>query len=244
MAYASRSGRARTSPTNPQAFGVCDRCGIWYNFVNLQWQYDWRGAALQNLRILVCNTCLDTPQEQLRAIVVPADPTPIVNARTENYAADETDYRSLSAPTVYDPTTGIPVPNTNERVTQDGSMRTTQPLGPPTGQTESAIMPQFQAVAYDVPVPVLSVNANGSDQITVTCSAPHNLSTNAQISVNGLSNKRATGFYSITVTTATAFTYQTNTAIPSGSLLTSGTGIFTALVGLPYNYSQIPQTGI
>lgn len=244
MAYASQSGRAKTSASHPEAFGVCDRCGIWYNFVNLQWQFDWRGAALQNLRILVCSTCMDEPQEQLRAIVVPADPVPIVNARTENYVGDETNYRAISAPTVYDPITGIPVPGTIDRITQDGTLRTTQPIGLPTGLTEAAIMPQFQSLKYDVQIPVLSINANGSDQITVTCSAPHNLVTNAQISVSNLANKRAAGFYSVTVTTATAFTYQANVAITSGSLLNSGSVIFTALVGLPYNYSQIPQTGI
>jgi len=244
MGYASRSGRARTSPNNPQAFAVCDRCSLWYNFCDLQWQFDWRGAALQNLRILVCRDCLDTPQEQLRAIVVPADPTPIVNARTENYAADETDYRTISAPTVYDPTTGIPVPGTTTRITQDGSNRTTQPLGPPTGLTPNAISPLFDGQAYDVQLPVLSIIANGSDQIAVTCSSPHNLSTGSQISVSGVRNNKASGFYSVTVTTGTAFTYQANVAIPSGSLLGSTTIVATALVGVPYNYNQIPQTGI
>jgi len=244
MAYASRSGRAKTSPSNPQAFGVCDRCGIWYNFANLQWQYDWRGAALQNLRILVCNTCLDTPQEQLRAIVVPADPTPIVNARIENFTSDETDYRSLSAQTVYDPTTGIPVPDSDTRVTQDGSARTTQPLGPPTGLTQSAVMPLNQTTAYGVALPLVSITSNGTTIINVTCSSPHGLSNNSQVSVEGVSNAEAAGFYSVTVTTATAFTYQTGTTVPSGSLLTSGSRIITALVGLPYNYTQIPQTGI
>lgn len=252
MAYASQAGRARTSSKNPQAHAICDRCGFRYNFVNLQWQYDWRGAALQNLRILVCNTCLDTPQEQLRAIVVPADPTPIINARTENYAADETDYRAVSAPTVYDPTTGIPIPSSTDRITQDGGLRNTQPIGAPVGLTESAIMPLNQGVAYDVQLPIVSVTAvtntsvdpTGTNQISVTCSAPHGLSAGSQISVSGLSNNGANGFYSVTVTTATAFTYLPNRAIPNGSLLTSGTIIVTALVGVPYNYSQIPQTGI
>lgn len=244
MAYASRSGRARTNASNPEAHAICDRCGFRYNFVDLKWQYDWRGAALQNLRILVCSTCYDTPQEQLRAIVVPADPTPIINARPEQYVSDETNYRTTSAPPVYDPNTGIPIPSDNVRVTQDGSTRTPQPIGPPTGLTQAAQSPEFQAQAYNVLLPVLSINANGTDQITVTCSAAHGLSTNSQISVAGVSNNNAAGFYSVTVTTGTAFTYQTNVVIPSGSLLGSTTRVATALVGLPYNYSQIPQTGI
>ena len=89
MGYASKSGRARTSSTRPQAFAVCDRCGIWYNHVDLKWQYDWRGTSLQNLRFLVCRRCLDKPQQQLRAIILPADPVPINNPRIEPFAEDE-----------------------------------------------------------------------------------------------------------------------------------------------------------
>lgn len=93
MGYASRAGRARTSASNPQAFGVCDRCGIWTNHNRLHWQYDWRGASLMNIRLLVCDTCLDTPQQQLRAIVVPADPTAIEQPRTEPFLQDEANNR-------------------------------------------------------------------------------------------------------------------------------------------------------
>ncbi len=42
MCYASRSGRASTNASNPQAHAICDRCGFRYNHVNLKWQYDWR----------------------------------------------------------------------------------------------------------------------------------------------------------------------------------------------------------
>src|SRR4029077_5841619 len=92
MAYASQAGRAKTSSTNPEAHAICDRCGFRYNFNSLQWQFDWRGPTLQNLRILVCDICLDTPQDQLRAITLPADPVPIINARPELYPQDSTDY--------------------------------------------------------------------------------------------------------------------------------------------------------
>lgn len=243
MAYASQSGRARTSTTSPEAFAVCDRCGAWENWKNLSWQFDWRGASLINIRLLVCNRCYDTPQEQLRAIVVPADPTPIINARTENFLQDETNYSTISAPTVYDPTTGIPIPSTITLVTQDNQNSTNQPIGVPVGLTQGAVMPLNQAVHYAVPVPVLSISANGTTVITVTCSKPHGLSTNAQISVEALANNQADGFYSIIVTTATAFTYATNNPIPTGALLTSMTNMLTALVGLPLGYDVIPQVG-
>ena len=82
-------GRARVSSRNPRAFAICDRCGFLMNHDRLSWQFDWAGASLINKRILVCETCNDVPQQQLRAIVLPADPVPIMNARPEQYNIDE-----------------------------------------------------------------------------------------------------------------------------------------------------------
>jgi len=284
MGYASRSGRAQTSARNPRAFGVCDRCGQWYNHNRLSWQYDWRGASLQNTRILVCNTCLDVPQSQLRAIVVPADPTPIINARVEAFVQDETNYRSTSGQNTTDPNTGIPVPGTNIRVTsvpsggllllEDNSgailledntnflvqeatgstatenTRVTQQTGETRadksqqpGLDQNAIMPLQVNTAYYVTLSLVSVTSDGFGNINVTCSSAHNLSTGNQISVEGLSKATANGFYTVTVTTATAFTYQVNPVLSSGSLLTGTTKMVTANAGLPYNNTQIPQTG-
>ena len=243
MAYASKLGKARISSRNPQGAGVCDRCGFVFNHVNLQWQYDWRGAALQNLRLLVCSRCTDTPQQQLRAIVLPADPTPIMNSRVENYADAETDFFIASTPTVYDARTGIPVASTNFLVTEIGSNLTPQAVGSPLGLEPGAVMPLQENVTYGALLPVLSVSSNGTTTITVTCSQAHGQATNSQISVEGLSNTVANGFYSITVTTATAFTYQINSVIPTSSLLTGTTRIITAIVGLPINYPQIVQIG-
>lgn len=77
-------GRARVNARYPQAFAICDRCGIRYNHADLVWQYEWAGTGLQNQRILVCQrTCLDEPNEQLRVYVLPADPIPIRNPRPE-----------------------------------------------------------------------------------------------------------------------------------------------------------------
>lgn len=103
MGYASKAGRARVSSRNPQAQAVCDRCGIWHNHVNLQWQFDWAGASLINKRILVCERCLDVPQEQLRAIVLPQDPVQINNPRTEWFIQDETNFRQTSIAPAADP---------------------------------------------------------------------------------------------------------------------------------------------
>lgn len=121
MAYASRAGRARTSATNPQAHAICDRCGGRYNHVDLQFQFDWAGATVQNKRILVCRHCLDEMQPQLRSITLPGDPPPILNPRPENFTAAETNFRV---------TEGSPLPITvpdddTVRITEDGNQRIT-----------------------------------------------------------------------------------------------------------------------
>lgn len=90
MAYASISGRARTDPKNPRAFGVCQRCGLWYNLESLVWQHEWRGNDLTDIRLRVCTlTCLDVPFEQNRPLYLPPDPPPVDQPRTENFAVDE-----------------------------------------------------------------------------------------------------------------------------------------------------------
>lgn len=241
MSYASQSGRARTNAKKPQAFSVCDRCGMWYNWIDLRWQYDWRGTSIQNLRVLVCNRCYDTPQEQLRAIVLPADPVPIINARSENFLAAETTYRTVSFKTVIDPVTGIPIPSTVKRITQDCQNRTTLPFGVPVGLNQNAVMPLQGIVHYGVALPILSVISDGSATVTVTCSAPHNLQNDDQISAQGLSFKFSNGFYSVTILTATAFTYMTYGDNPAGSLLLDTSRIITCKIGLPLGYKRIPK---
>jgi hypothetical protein len=132
MGYASKLGRARISARNPQAAGVCDRCGRVVNHVDLRWQFDWRGASLMNTRVLVCRTCEDKPQEQLRTIVIPADPVPIMNPRVQDYVAASTDYRTTQGNTT-DPVTGLPIPGGDQRITEDDAYRVPQQTGEPPG---------------------------------------------------------------------------------------------------------------
>lgn len=129
MSYASRAGRARTNPRSPASHAICDRCGGRYNHVDLSWQYDWSGASLINKRILVCNHCTDTPQQQLRTIVLPADPPPIMNARPENFVNASTDYRVTSGLNSVNLQTGIPVPGGDFRITENNNNRVTQQTG-------------------------------------------------------------------------------------------------------------------
>jgi hypothetical protein len=253
VAYASRVGRARTSVTNPQAHAICDRCGFRYNWVDLRWQFDWRGATMQNIRILVCNDCYDTPQEQLRAIVVPADPTPIINARVQDFALAESDYLSVTLPKVTDSVTGIPIPPDINIVAQNCEKITTQAVGSassdPTvsriGLDPNAVMPLNGKLHFNVLLPVLSITTNGTTIVTVTCSAPHKLVAGvSQVAIEGVPIVEACGFFTIRTATATQFTYEVNYQLPSTSLLTDSTRVTTALVGVPIDYPEIPQTGI
>lgn len=243
MAYASRSGHAKTSVRNARAHAICDRCGFRYNLIDLSWQVEWRGPILQNIRLLVCRPCYDTPQENLRTIVLPADPEPVMNARVQDFVGAETDYRSVSLPVVIDPATGIPIPSTTLRITEDCKNRTLGPFGVPVGLDQNAIMPYNGGVqkAFGVPLAVLSVTGNGTATVQVTCSEPHGLQPNNQISAEGLAVAAANGFYSVNVLGATTFTYMTYGSIANESLLTPTTRIVTALVGLPYGYEQIPK---
>jgi len=238
VGYASQAGRARTDPRSPRAHAICDRCGFRYNFQDLNWQYDWRGAALQNLRILVCGRCKDVPDEQLRAIVLPADPTPIINARVEPFTADEG--ANFLTPTGQTNAIGVPTYNSGTTITNGAQTITYQPIGNPTGLTQAAQMPLVLDQVWSVTVPVISMIAAGTTTITCTCSSAHGLSSGAQVSIEGVKNKLASGIFSITVTTGTAFTFSVFSAIPSGSLLTGTTLVKTANIGLPYGYTTVP----
>lgn len=85
-------GKATVDPSYPQAFAVCDRCGIWHNHVDLQYQHVIAGQAYINSRMLVCERCWDEPSLFLRPLILPPDPVPIRDPRVENFAADEIDY--------------------------------------------------------------------------------------------------------------------------------------------------------
>jgi len=208
------------------------------------WQMQWMGAKLGNLRILVCCRCLDVPSEQKRAIVVPADPMPVIQPRTQDYYDAETNLRAISAPTVYDLVTGIPVPGTTTLVTQDGQNLSTQNVGIPADLDPGAVMPLQGTTAYHVAIPLTSVYSLGDNTVYVTCPSAHGLSTGAQIIAQGLTNKHACGAYNVTVTTGTAFNYTANVVIPSGPLLAGTSQIVTANVGLPLDFVQLPQTGL
>lgn len=94
----SYSGRAEVDARYPRAHAICDRCGFRFNHFKLRWQQDWRGPRLQNIRILVCESCYDKPQQNgQRTILIPADPIPIMNARPEAYTEDSQPLAGIGA---------------------------------------------------------------------------------------------------------------------------------------------------
>ena len=241
MGYASRSGRARTSSKNPQAFAICDRCALWYNHVDLQWQYDWAGAGMINKRILVCDTCNDVPQEQLRAIVIPADPVPIVNPRVEPYAWDEIDRRQVSGYNTTNTATGIPVQQGDTRVTTLGNIatdntRVTQQTGEAPYGTNQMPGTDPNAVGYR---PILSVgNVGGAIRLTVVNT--DGFITNQRVIVGDVQGATAAnGSWVITVVNQTKIDLQNSTF--SGTY-TSG-GYIINDPSLPYGFTEIPKTG-
>lgn len=249
MSYASQQGRARTDPSSPRAKAVCQRCGFWWNRSKLTNQQEYRGVGLLPLQIFVCPPCLDTPQAQLKAIIIPSDPVPVLLPFPEPFVSDEVDDMTLTTGSTTDPVTGLPIPGTTTLVTTSGLALTKEPIGRPTGLDQRAIMPfgvnqtPQIAIPLGVPLSLISVTANGSPTVSVTCSVAHGLTTDKQIAVEGLANVLANGFYSVTVTGAMSFTYQTYAPIPSAPLLTPTTRMVTVNVGLPRTYDQLQQVG-
>ena len=228
MAYASRSGHARVSSSSPEAFGVCQRCGFWYQRRELKNQMAWRGAALLPTWVFVCPRCYDTPQENDRVVVWPADPAPIQLALPENFDAASADYMGLTLGAATDPKTGLPVPGRTAMQTTDGVVMGPTPIGRPAGYALEAVMPLAMTDAGvpapgAVPIPVLSMLADGSPVIRVTTPLPHGLAPNQQIAVHGTVDPRASGMFSVSPLTATLFSYGCYDWIPAGSMLSPAT---------------------
>lgn len=242
MGYASRSGRASTSATNPRAFAVCDRCAFWYNHHQLRWQYDWAGASLINKRILVCDTCYDEPQQQLRAIIIPADPVPIVNPRVEPYAWDEIDRRQISGYNTVNPQTGIPVQQGDTRVTtidQDvpDKTRVTQQTGEAPYGTNQKPGTDPNAVTYRT---VTNAENNGLGFTVLTIATTNGMITGQKVIVQDVGGVDvANGNWTITVLNTSQILLQG--VLFSGSYTSGGYVINNP--SLPYGFTEVPKTG-
>ena len=71
---------------------------------------------LQPLNYYVCRDCYDIPQPQLRTIIIPPDPLPVLNARPEPYTTEVPSYRATQTGDI--------------RVTEDGLLRVTEGIQP------------------------------------------------------------------------------------------------------------------
>lgn len=247
MAYASQQGRAHTNPSAPAAKGVCQRCGSWVQRSSMLNQMEYRGAGLLPIGIWVCQRCYDRPNAQFMAIVLPADPVPVILPFPEPFQADETNYMALTTGSSIDPVSGLPVPSGVTMATTSGLAMTMMPYGRPVGLDQRAVMPLATVDGvvehFGVPLSPLSIIGNGTPTVAVTFSVAHGLATDDQIAVEGLTSPLANGFFSVTVTGAMSLTYQTYSNIPSGSLLGARVLMITARVGLPLGYLVLQQVG-
>lgn len=78
-----------SSDVHQGPWATCDGCGMITNLPRLSYNYEWAGFSIVNKRTLVCYKCVDVPNEQLRTLILPADPDPVINARPEQYSVDE-----------------------------------------------------------------------------------------------------------------------------------------------------------
>lgn len=86
MGFGDIHGRARVSTSKPAAFSVCDYCYCTYNLVDLKPQMEWYGTQLTDTGFKACYRCISKPQDQLRPIILPPDPVPVVQPRPPYYA--------------------------------------------------------------------------------------------------------------------------------------------------------------
>lgn len=234
-------GRASVSTTNPRAFGICDRCGFLYNHKELQWQFDYRGAALMNLRILVCDNCLDVPQNQLRNIIIPADPTPIMNARVQDYATAENNSRLTSDQVL------VPISATGDGVTATLTLKVPLTMAPITvGST--IVVSGMEPAGYNGTFIVSASSNSGAYTVSYPCRTAGPMALAGTVAINidpitGLPN--GLGLTRITQNDDVRVTQMTGEP-PGGLNQEPGTDPNApgdADPGLPYNFNQVPKTG-
>lgn len=237
MGYASKLGRAKISSRNPTAAGVCDACQFVYQLSELRWQMAWSGNRLVNLKQLVCRRCNDLPNQQLRAIVLPADPMPVMNPRVNNWQAAETNYRTTSGQNTVDPKTGIPIPGNTMRITENDDYRVTQQTGAPNGSRNNLPGTDPNAITYRT---ISNAADNGSGLIRLTVDTTNGMITGQQVTVADIvGTTEANGNWTVTVISVTQIDLDgsafTNAYVSGGYVVNNP--------ALPYNNTTIPSTG-
>lgn len=230
-------GRAKVNSRNPEAFAICDGCGFLYNHSELRWQFQWGGNKLVNLRQLVCRRCNDIPQTQLRAIVLPADPMPVMNPRVQNYQQASTDYRATSGQNTVNPQTGIPIPGNTLRITENDNYRVTQETGEPPLGTNQLPGTDPNAITYRL---ISNATNNGSGLIRLTVNTTSGMVNNQNVTIRDVvGTTEANGNWKITIVNLTQIDLQNSSfanAYSSGGYIVNNPA-------LPYNFTEIPRTG-
>jgi hypothetical protein len=230
-------GRAKVNSRNPESFGICDNCGFLYNLNELRWQMQWAGNKLVNMRQLVCRRCNDIPQTQLRAIIISADPMPVMNPRPANYQAANTDNRTTSGQNTVDPRTGIPIPGNTMRITENNNYRVTQQTGAPNGSLNELPGTDPDAVTYRI---ISNAVNNGSGRIRLTVNTTNGMITGQNVTIGDVvGTTEANGNWKITVVNLTTLDIDNSTftnAYSSGGYIVNNPS-------LPYGFTEIPRTG-
>lgn len=121
--------RCPTNPFQPEYVGFCERCYQKVYYKVLRFQYDWRGNALMNLQILVCEKCEDKPQEQFRPVIIGPDSVPPWPRPTPHFYAQQMAGMGLTAPSTIQhhpltrPPTLQPPPEPQREVLRDDDFR-------------------------------------------------------------------------------------------------------------------------
>jgi hypothetical protein len=230
-------GRAKVSTRSPDPFAICDNCGFLYNHSELRFQFQWAGNKLINMRQLVCRRCNDIPQTQLRAIILPADPMPVMNPRPANYQAATTDNRTISGQNTVDPRTGIPIIGNTMRITEDDDHRVTQQTGAPNGSLNELPGTDPNAVTYRT---ISNAIGNGSGRIRLTVNTTNGMITGQDVTIGDVvGTTEANGNWTITVINLTTIDLDNSTftnAYSSGGYVVNNPA-------LPYGFTEIPKTG-
>jgi hypothetical protein len=237
-------GRAQVNPDAPRAFATCDRCKFLYNHNALRFQFDYRGPRLANLRILVCETCYDKPQPQLKPVLITQDPIPILNARPEDYVYAATPQRTTSGQYL------TPVSVSGNGSTATFTFGFDSSITPPaTGTT--VVIRGMVPESYNGTYLVTASTSTPTWTISIANSTNGALAAIGQIVINidpqtGL--PISGGNFRITQDDNNRVTQQTGE--PPGGLNTEpGTDpVIPASLGgndpgLPYNNTQVPKTG-
>lgn len=160
-----------------------------------------------------------------------------MNPRVPNYQQATTDIRTTSGQNTTDPTTGIPIPGTTMRITENDDYRVTQQTGEPPKGTNQLPGTDPNAVTYRI---VSGAADNGSGLIRLTLNTTNGMITGQQVTIRDvLGTTEANGNWTVTVVNVTQIDLQDSTFANAYS----SSGYVVNNPALPYNFNEIPKTG-